>query len=182
MAYKKYTDQDRINALELLALGHTLSDVHRRLNIPIPTIKDWKDGNTLGAKKVQEELNTEEIVKVRNLKKQEFVNTAWNGIKLANELIERRLKRAVEREGEIDVLLNEAIDEIEDNEETTYKEKQVRIRAVNRVISELKIEDITKLTTALGTLYDKQALASNEATVNAGVTITLGGGLDDLAD
>ena len=43
----------------------------------------------------------------------------------------------------------------------------------------LKAQDITNI---IGVQYDKQALASNETTLNAGIKITLGEGLDKYAD
>ena len=43
----------------------------------------------------------------------------------------------------------------------------------------LRAQDLTNI---IGVLYDKQALASNEATLNAGIKIVLGGDLDKYAD
>ena len=43
----------------------------------------------------------------------------------------------------------------------------------------LRAQDLTNI---IGVLYDKQALANNEATVNAGIKVTLGGDLDKYAD
>ena len=56
----------------------------------------------------------------------------------------------------------------------------------NRLLNELKDPEAKisarDLAIIIGTLYDKQALASNEATLNAGIKITLGGDLDKYAD
>jgi signal transduction histidine kinase len=181
MAYRRYTDKDRITALELLALGHSLSDVSRALKIPISTIKGWNDEKTLGAKAIKKDLNSEELAKFRKQKKEEFVNNAWEAIDMANQLIKRQLERALEQEAEINKLLDDAIDEIETSE-MEYKEKQAAKRAVYSKIAQLKIEDINKLSTTLGTLYDKQALAQGDATVNAGIKVQLDGELEDFAD
>ena len=43
----------------------------------------------------------------------------------------------------------------------------------------LRAQDLTNI---IGVLYDKQALASNDSTINAGIKITLGGDLDKYAD
>ncbi len=43
----------------------------------------------------------------------------------------------------------------------------------------LRAQDITNI---IGVQYDKQALANNENTLNAGIKITLGGDLDKYAD
>ena len=44
---------------------------------------------------------------------------------------------------------------------------------------QLRAQDLTNI---IGVLYDKQALANNEATLNAGIKIVLGGDLDKYAD
>ena len=181
MAYRRYTDKDRITALELLALGHSLSDVSRQLNIPVTTIDNWDKDKTQKAKEIKKELNTEELGEIRKQKKEEFVNNAWEAIDMANQLIKRQLERALEQEAEINKLLDDAIDEIETSE-MEYKEKQAAKRAVYSKIAQLKIEDINKLSTTLGTLYDKQALAQGDATINAGIKVKLDGELEDFAD
>lgn len=181
MAYRRYTDEDRIKALELLALGHSASDIAKTLNIPRTTIINWQTDKTIRAQEIKKELDTEQLGKLRQQKKEEFVNNAWKSIGMANELIERQLKRALEQENEINKLLDDAIDEIEASE-MEYKEKQAAKRAVYSRIAQLKIEDINKLSTTLGTLYDKQALAQGDATINAGIKVKLDGELEDFAD
>jgi len=180
MAYNKYTDLDRIKALELLAMGHTLSDVHRTLGIPISTIKGWRDEKTLGAKAVIKELDTSELAGVRKLKKQEFVNCAWNIIGMANKLLSRRLTRSVEQEDAIDALLALAEEEILSIEGITPSEINSKMKKIHMQIAELRLEDITKLSTTLGTLYDKQALASNEATQNINATVSIESMIDKV--
>jgi hypothetical protein len=92
MGYKKYTDEDRIKAMELLALGQTLSDVHRTLNIPISTIKNWNDEKTNIAKEIKKELDSDKLASLRKQKKQEFVKAGWDIINLAQKLLSDKLK------------------------------------------------------------------------------------------
>ena len=140
MAYRRYTDEDRIVALELMALGTTLSEVSRRLKIPKATLSQWHNSKTQGAKKIKDEMNKEEYERIRTQKKQRFIEKA-------SEIIEKTLLRLDKQ--------------IEDESE--------RISARD-------------LSVILGTIYDKRALASNEATVNAGIKIVIEGGGEGFAD
>lgn len=67
--------------------------------------------------------------------------------------------------------INDAIDLLKD-----------KLKADKAHPVELRMLKSTDLTNIIGVLYDKQALASNEATVNAGIKIVLGGDLDKYAD
>ncbi len=131
MAYRRYTDEERITALELMALGTTLSEVSRRLKIPKATLSQWHNCKTQGAKKIKDEMNKEEYERIRTQKKQGFIEKA-------SEIIEKTLLRLDKQ--------------IEDESE--------RISARD-------------LSVILGTIYDKRALASSEATeiIGGGITI-----------
>jgi hypothetical protein len=67
--------------------------------------------------------------------------------------------------------INDAIDLLKD-----------KLKADKAHPVELRMLKSTDLTNIIGVLYDKQALASDDATVNAGIKITLGGELDKYAD
>ena len=134
MAYKRYTEEQRVKAIEMMAL-YGLTEVSEKLDIPVTTLKTWKDGKT--AKSRETAINFEEI---RKEKKAEFVARAWDSLILG---------------------LNRLLNELQDPD--------ARISARDLAI-------------IIGTLYDKQALANNEATLNAGIKITLGGDLDKYAD
>lgn len=140
VAYRRYTDEERIMALELMALGTTLSEVSRRLKIPKATLSQWNNCKTQGGKKIKDEMNKEEYERIRTQKKQRFIEKA-------SEIIEKTLLRLDKQ--------------IEDESE--------RISARD-------------LSVILGTIYDKRALASNEATVNAGIKIVIEGGGEGFAD
>lgn len=70
----------------------------------------------------------------------------------------RRFRRALESEDKLDALEKELMT-LPNTDLSTEQKK-----ALARKLAVIKVEDVGKLTTALGTLYDKQALASNEAT------------------
>ena len=134
MAYKRYSEEQRVKAIEMMGL-YGLTEVSEMLNIPITTLKTWKDGKTKKSKETI--INFEEI---RKEKKAEFVAKAWDGLILGQ---------------------NRLINELKDPE------------------TKISARDLAII---VGTLYDKQALANNEATVNAGIKITLSGDLDKYAD
>lgn len=156
---RAYTEKQREEAIALLAVT-TLSDASRKLGIAKSTLIQWRDGTVKCAQDCSEQYE-----QLRTEKKKEFIESAWKSIRLANELIERQLQRALRQEADIDELLSVTLEEI-GNSEMTDKQKTAGISNLYKKIAALKIEDINKLSTTLGTLYDKQALASNEPTQN----------------
>lgn len=175
MRGQKHTDETRIKAIELLSV-YSVAEVARQLGIPETTVRTWANGETIASKN-----DAEQLVELRNKRKQEFANDAWDIIDLAKKVMKRRLSRALTQESELDELLDTAIGEIE-NGFGTEKQKSKQIQSVSGKIQALKLEDLKELSVALGTIYDKQALANNENTVNAGIKITLGEDLDQYAD
>lgn len=93
--YQKYTDKDRIKALELLAEGRTLAAVSSLLGIPETTLSAWKNSVTKGA----EQLNREKdgFADFRRKKKEEFISEAWEIIGLANKRLKNQLEDTEER-------------------------------------------------------------------------------------
>lgn len=148
MKGKKYEAEIKEKARALLTMN-TPSFVAEKLNIPYRTVKDW-----------QREFESTDVdfAEVRNKKKEQFVSDAWKIIELGNKLLERRLNRAVESENEIDEMISDI--EQQPLREVGNEEKAQFIRQLNKV----KIDDVRAITTVLGTMYDKQALANKEAT------------------
>jgi len=179
MAYRRYTDKDRITALELLALGHSLSDVSRQLNIPVTTIHNWDKNKTEGAKEIKKELNSEELERIRKEKKEEFVAKANDIIKKGLSLLDKRITRALEEEESIDELIVQLVKKANKGEEELNISE---IKEIANKLKEMKVQRVSEITTAIGTLYDKQALAIGDATINAGIKVTLDGELGEFAD
>lgn len=90
-------------------------------------------------------------------------------------MLDRQLSRAIDREDEID----ELIDEVYNADEDVLSDRDKNETA--RRLSRLKLEDIKALTTAIGTLYDKKALSDGKATSNTEVTFKLPKGFDEYA-
>jgi transposase len=167
MQGSKYGDEIKEKAYALLMAGNNVSFVSKQLGLPYNTIKGWKSNF---------EKEDDNFSKLRNKKKEEFIEDSWKIINLANTLLERRLARAITSEDDLDELVAE-ITELDYKKLTDSQRKGLYAK-----VAAIKVEDVGKIATVLGTLYDKQALANNEATVNAGIKVTLGGDLDKYAD
>lgn len=150
----KYTDEQREQALAML-ITMSFKEVSSSLNIPERTLRDWKEN--------EEKINPE-FAELRHEKKKQFVESAWSIIGKANQLLERKIDRALTKEQELDDTLNDLY------ESTNFQNKREKERyyRVARKIEALKMENIGQLSTVIGTLYDKQALINKEATVNHG--------------
>lgn len=155
---KKYDLASKEKALAFMAASNNLEETSRQLNIPVTTLHTWKK---------EAETKSQEFVELRNKRKQEFIEDAWNLITKSKQLLLKKLTRALESEDALNELLYEF--ETLNNKDISQEQR----RAMYKKFANLKLEDIGKITTVLGTLYDKQALASEEATSIIKGTITL---------
>lgn len=151
----KYTDEQKEQALAMLTTM-SFKAVSKSLKIPENTLRDWKNN--------AEKINPE-FVKLRNKKKEEFVEKAWNIIGKANLLIEKKLDRALSAEEDIKNIVEKAKDS-----ESLEKDD---IANLIKNIHKLGIENIGQVSTVIGTLYDKQALINKEATSCIGADASL---------
>lgn len=170
MRGQKYPEEIRIRAMEMLTVG-SVAEVARALNLPEGTLQTWKEQKTKGSKEFAE--NFKEL---REEKKKNFVEQSWKSIDLANQLIEKRLKRALDKEKEIDELLEVATDSFTDN-----KERAAYSKGLGKNIAKMRLDDISKIAITYGTLYDKQALAQGDSTQNTSIKIELAEELEDYA-
>ncbi len=162
---KKYNDDVKEKAFALLACNNNTQAVAEELGIPYTTVKTWEKKWLNGVHKQKEtSVKTitkpceDNLVELRNKKKEEFVENAWELIGKVRTLLERRLDRAILSENIIDELVEE-ITKLDSKQLTDSQRK-----ALYSKISAIKIENVRELSTVLGTLYDKQALANKEAT------------------
>ena len=154
---KKFNDDIKEKALALLATNNNAKFVADKLGLKYTTVKTWE-------KKFLEQATTGDVpqdknlVALRNKKKAEFVDNAWEIIEKTQNLLMKRIERALYSEDKIDQLLEEIL--LLDNKDLSQEQR----KALYRKISTIKVEDVGKIATVLGTIYDKQALASNEPT------------------
>lgn len=152
---KKYNDDLKEQAFALLSVNNSVQYVAEQLGVPRSTVSTWKIALD---KKIKEgNLTNDEVnlVKLRQKKKEEFIEQSWNNIELASKIIHKKLMRAYFKEDELDLVLEEAL------KETAGSDRRKVL--VNNIAS-MKLDDIGKISTTMGTLYDKQALANGEAT------------------
>lgn len=154
MRGKKHPDEVRERALAALAVNNNVADVAVQVGLPEGTIKTWKLKN----------LDNDEFIELRQQKKAEFIQSSWRVIEKAMKLAERRVTTALEGEE----TLNSLIEEIQQDKEISEKTKQ----SVVSKLQDFKLQNIRDLSTFVGTLYDKQALASGEATNRVEATLT----------
>lgn len=162
----KKTDNETIYKvmLSMFSTGN-FSETARQLNMPQSTVeKIYKDNK-----------EEPEFVKLCEEKKEEFVETATRIINKASELLEKRIDTALENQDE----LQEIIDEIWEIDKKDFNE--TKKKAVANKIYKMQLNNMSEITTALGTLYDKRALAKGEATTNTGITIKMDKKVEELA-
>lgn len=135
---------------------NNFKETARDLNLPVSTVKSIVDNNK----------DKPEFVKLRNEKMSEFSNRASEIIQKGLTLLNKRLDRAITSEEDLDLLIDEIF--ATDKEELSQDEKN---RLINK-IKALQLQDIKAITTAIGTLYDKKALADGKPT---GRTEIIGG-------
>lgn len=141
---KKYNDDIKEKVFALLACNNSVAEVARTLNLPYSTVQTWLNKYIAQSEILaQQEKNgvrnyEQDLVKLRQQKKEEFIRNAWRTIGKAHTLIEKRIDRAMENPDDPECEIN-----------------------------------VRELSTVLGTLYDKQALACKDATtiVEANATV-----------
>ncbi len=152
---KRFDDKVRERARALLSSGNNASAVAKMLGLKYTTVKTWEK------QWASDPEDGDYIEELRRKKKELFVNDAWDIIAGGTNLLQRRINRAMFNEDALDKLLDE-IKLLGDN--LSEYERQ----NLYRRFSALKLENIRELATVLGTLYDKQALANKEPTLNVG--------------
>lgn len=125
-------------------------------------------------KLVEENKDKPKYVKLCKEKEGEFADRATAIINKGLILLNRRMDRAINNELELDILIDEIFDT--EKEKLSQDEKNKLVAKI-RI---LQIQDIKAITTALGTLYDKRALAKGEFTNKTEVEIKLPKEVEEL--
>ena len=147
---KKTTEEakERLKAVIYLNPNAPKTAWARESGIPEATVHEiLKDENFLDKDKFEE---------ARAIKKQEFINQAWDTVQKALKLADKRFSKALEDEEAIEHL----IEAVQDHK-LTQAEKRTLVTRLNG----LQMNNIRDIAVALGTIYDKQALASGEPTI-----------------
>jgi len=149
MARGKKTSEakkEQVKALLYLNPDASDTDIARETNLPRSTVHYIK----------RDVMDTDDFEQVRQAKKAEFISEAWEVVGKALKLTNKRFTKALEDEG----ALEEIISRMNADVEIKGPEKQ----ALYRRLKDLQMTNIRDIAIALGTIYDKQALASGEPT------------------
>ena len=160
---KKTKPEDVFAIMSSWATTLNYSETAREHDMPVTTVRDIVEANK----------DEPEFVKLREEKREEFATTASRIIEKSLRLLERRITRALMQEYELDNMLKV----LGSKKKITAAEKAQLLSKVR----ELQIPDIRALTTEIGTLYDKKALAENSATENISISVKLPEGIDEYA-
>lgn len=147
------------------ATTRNLRETSRELNVPLPTVKCLVDANK----------DKPEFIQLQTEKAKEFSEKASEIIQKGLLLLDRRFSRALQKEEELDVLIDAIFDSEKD--EISREEKK---RLVEK-IKALQLQDVKAITTAIGTLYDKRALENGSSTEKMTVEIKLPPDVDEYA-
>jgi hypothetical protein len=152
MRGKKTSLEDIYKVMTSYAVTGNYSETARELDMPMTTVE----------KIVKDNKDNPEFVKLCDEKKKDFAETATVIIDKGLKILDMRMSMALDMQDKLDKLIDE-IDSTSE-EEMSYKDK---ISAIN-LIRETQIQKIKDISTMIGTLYDKRALAKGETTQNLG--------------
>ena len=151
MTKRRHSDEERERAIARYAVCGNIGQVAEEMEIAESTIRRW-------IKKADGE--TGEVADLRAKKRAEFAEKAGETIEKGVALLDREMQTALEDAATIDNIIKQ-LDSISDDD-MKYKERVDLIKRLSR----LARPDMREITTAIGTMYDKAALARGESTAN----------------
>ena len=167
MAKGKKTDNETIYKIMISMFStNNFNETARQLKLPVSTVeKIFKDNK-----------DKEEFEKLWIEKRDEFVDKASKIIDLGAELLERRLQMALDNQDELDIIIDE-IWSMENSKDINETKKKTIINKIGK----MQLNNLSEITTAIGTLYDKRALAKGESTENTDITIKMDKKIEELS-
>jgi transposase-like protein len=149
---KKYSEELRAECIQEYIQGQNQEDIAHRHNVPRSTIGVW-------IRETEKNGEADCIAKARAERTANFITRSKNAVDLLLELILKQTKTALENQDE----LQQALDLLQ-KEDMSQTERQRLARKIGNIAA----PGMRDLAIALGTIYDKGALASGEATsINA---------------
>ncbi len=161
----RHSDEIKQIARRVYAAEKNVCAVARKIGVPEGTVRKW-------AKKWNED--PEFHVLCDDLKKS-FAAKADEIINSGLDLLKKRFNRGLDFEKELDDVLSA----ISSQEEEKYSSEM--LKNIAKKIAELKLQNVREITTTIGILYDKKALALGESTENTSVKVVLPDGSDEYA-
>ena len=189
MRGSKHSEKIKERAFALLGSGESVAATAKALGLKYSTVKTWekkwRSSKLEGAAQTGADATAGEEEKprahsdgvshsdkgeksldeIRMEKKKQFIESAWEIIEGAQQLLKRRVERAIHKEDLIDELMNV----VRDAPNLTDKEKE----KLARRLSAIRVDDIRALSAIMASCYDKQALACGDPTLNLGGEVDL---------
>lgn len=172
----KKPQKSRYNALKVAEVieyctVNTIAEASRYYKIAESTIRKWIQGSTTAsaAAKREAEVSKQQAI-IRRDAKAAYVRQAWQNLSMSNELISRRLTRALQKEAEIDELMTVLRQIVKENANPAVR--QELSKHVISIARRVNIADLRDLTEVVRTMYNTQALASDDKTANVGVSLS----------
>lgn len=163
---KRYPPETREQAIQMYMINNSYNATAKELGVALSTVKRW----------VLMDVPTEQIAEIRNQNRAEFAERAGEIITKALDLVDRRISTALDNEVELNSLIADVYSG-DASDDTAAGKKKLADK-----IKDLQLQRLGDITTALGTLYDKRALAVGEATSNEAVKVEFFGLAKDLAE
>lgn len=157
MGAKKHTKKERETAIRLYAFCGSSTEVEKETGINASTVRNWINNLKPSEKEIYEAAKKEASEK--------FGERADSIIQKGLTLIEKQFNRALEKEIEIDDIINELCDDTNLDEMSKFK--------LIKGLTELKCINFKDVSTVIGTLYDKKALFEGKSTQNQSFEITV---------
>ena len=154
---KKTSVEDIYKVMVGYASNKNVNDLARGLNMPESTCR----------KIILNNKDKSEFKKLCEQKEEEFADRATRIINLGTELLERRLKTAIDKQDELEALIDYVYSC--DDSELNHKDK----RDIVNQIRKIQLNGLSEVTTAVGTMYDKRALAKGESTQNQTMVVKM---------
>ena len=158
---KQHSEELKEKILAEIATGVPMTQLSKKYKIPVSTMGTWK---------TNARTKSDEFENLRKENKEKFVNKAWKLINDAMEVTEKRVTRCKNFEENVDIVANA----IKKNSDKICKDLQIGYFDLLNLVKELmqlKNIKVGELSSLIGTMYDKQALASDEPTENVKVKL-----------
>lgn len=163
-----------------LAAGTSLAETARKMGLPKSTVATWKKRFEEEKPAAADDLDLEQprpqkgagaralgtgqtFEELRTLNQEQFIADAGEIVSMSQQLVKHDLSYALAHRAKIDRAI-EVLCAL--GERISPQELKLCVK----VLTELKLPDIGKLSSVMGTMYDKRALAKGEPTENIGGT------------
>lgn len=160
----KYSEETKEIAKNVYASLKNFAKTAKEVGVSEATIRNWAKAWEVDP----------EFKKLCDDKKEDFAEKAQEIIDSGLQLLKKRFLRALEFEDEMDEALREIID--------SGKMSKPTIKHITGEFMTLKLQRVSEITTAIGTLYDKRALSKGETTENTNITFDMPQEVEKIAD